>query len=931
MNGCTGSDVITVTVNPLPDVTANPASQDVCHNFATASIIFSSGVTGTVFNWTNDTPSIGLAASGSGNISSFTALNPGTLPVTATITVVPTANGCVGASIEITITVNPIPTLTSSLDPQSICSGVPFFYHPTSSTPGTIFTWTRAFVPNITPATGSGTDDISETLTNSATGPRTVNYLIYLSANGCANPTPYTLVLVVNPIPNFTSSLSPPPICSGSAFSYTPSSSVSGATFNWSRAAVAGITEPANSGTGNPNEVLTNTTALPITVIYAYTVSYAGCTNPSTYNVQVIVKPIPELTSILNPPGICSGNVFSYIPTSNTPGTIFSWSRAAVIGIQEAGTTGTGNPNEILTNTTANSITVIYVYTLSAAGCSNPDTYEVLVDVNPMPVLTSSQTPPAICSGTTFFYEPLSNVTGTTFEWSRASIGGILPIGTTGTGNPNEVLTNTTAFPISVRYVYTLTAGSCQNPTPFNVDVIVNPSPVLSSSLNPPAICSGTEFSYNPTSNTIGTTFQWSRALVAGISNPANTGIDNPNETLINTTNVTVNVTYEYTLTANGCANTQYVIVGVKPNPTVNPVANKTYCDGEAVPVTVLTGPVSGTTFSWTNDNTAIGLGASGTGNIPAFTATNPGNASIIANITITPAANGCNGTLYTYTITINPSPVLTSTQTPDPICSGTEFSYDPTSNVGGTTFAWSRAAVAGISNPAASGSGNPLEVLNNITSLPVNVTYIYTLSSNGCTNPSTYAVVVTVNPIPTLSSTLSPQPICSNTTFSYTPTSGTPGTAFNWNRPAVVGISNLTGSGTGNPNEVLINTTTSSVSVTYIYTLTANGCSNVQNVNVIVKPSPTVDPVDNQEYCNGEAVPETVLSGPVSGTTFSWTNNNTAIGLGPSGTGNVPAFTATNVSPLLIVATITITPTASQLLRHSGHIYYNSLSLCYS
>ena len=106
-------------------------------------------------------------------------------------------------------------------------------------------------------------------------------------------------------------------------------------------------------------------------------------------------------------------------------------------------------------------------------------------------------------------------------------------------------------------------------------------------------------------------------------------------------------------------------------------------------------------------------------------------------------------------------------------------------------TFAWSRAAVPGISNPAASGTGNPHETLINTTVNPVNVTYVYTLSANGCTNPSPYNVVVKVNPTPTLTSTLSPQPICSNTNFSYNPTSGTAGTVFNWHRPPVAGISN--------------------------------------------------------------------------------------------------------------------------------------------
>jgi hypothetical protein len=697
-------------------------------------------------------------------------------------------------------------------------------------------------------------------------------------------------------------------------FNYTPNSNPPppGATFTWSRAAVPGITEPASSGTGSVSEVLTNTTPLPVTVTYIYTVTANGCTNPNTFNVQVVVRPIPVLTSNLNPPGICSGNIFSYTPTSSTPGTTYSWVRYTIPEINEPGTTGLGNINEILTSNVAVPVTVSYFYTLSAAGCTNPTIYEVQVVVSPSPVLISDPTPPDICSGTVFSYTPASNVGGTTFEWSRASVIGISEFGTTGTDNISEVLTNTTALPIPVTYVYTLTADGCVNPTVFNVVVVVNPTPLLSSSLTPPAICSGTLFSYTPTSNTPGTTFAWSRAVVAGISNPAATGTDNPNEILINTTNVTVNVTYVYTLSANGCTHVQNVVVGVKPTPTVNPIADKFYCNGFAVPVTPVTGPVAGTSFAWTNSNTAIGLGASGTGNIPAFTATNPGDDPITATITITPSASGCTGPVFSYIITVYPSPVMTSDLTPPDICSGTEFDYEPESNVDGAIFTWSRAAVAGISNPAASGSGNPHETLINTTVNPVNVTYVYTLSANGCNSPTPYNVVVIVNPTPTLTSTLNPQAICSNTLFSYNPTSGTAGTVFNWTRPAVAGISNPAASGTGNPMEVLINTTTSPIPVIYIYTLTANNCANVQNVTVIVKPSPTVDPVADQEYCNGDAVPETILTGPVTGTTFAWTNNNPSIGLGASGTGNVPAFTATNITPAPLVATITIIPTAA-------------------
>ena len=112
-SGCQGLPVsVIVTVNPGPGVD-DPADQAVCAGSLTAAVNFTGLVPGTVYNWINDTPSIGLAAKGSGNIASFTAVNKGSSPVVATITVTPTFTNAgityTGTPQTFTITVNPLP------------------------------------------------------------------------------------------------------------------------------------------------------------------------------------------------------------------------------------------------------------------------------------------------------------------------------------------------------------------------------------------------------------------------------------------------------------------------------------------------------------------------------------------------------------------------------------------------------------------------------------------------------------------------------------------------------------------------------------------------------------------------------------------------------------------------------------------------------
>ena len=89
-------------------------------------------------------------------------------------------------------------------------------------------------------------------------------------------------------------------------------------------------------------------------------------------------------------------------------------------------------------------------------------------------------------------------------------------------------------------------------------------------------------------------------------------------------------------------------------------------------------------------------------------------------------------------------TPVLTSGLTVT-VNSGENVNYVPTSSQQGTVFTWSRAVVNGISNPAATGSGNINESLVNTTNAPIKVIYTYTLDLNGCKNKQD--VEVTVNP----------------------------------------------------------------------------------------------------------------------------------------------------------------------------------------
>ena len=188
---------------PLVPTVVVPGNQLICNGTSTSAISFSGVVPGTVFKWTNDTPSIGLAATGTGDIASFTAINTGTANITATITVTPEfVNGgvtCSGTAQTFTYIVHPTPNAIATPAAQTICSGGTSAIALTSSVTGTTFTWT-VVQTDVTGATdGSGTS-IAQTLTATGNSQGTATYTITPKANGC-DGTPTTVVITVNPEP----------------------------------------------------------------------------------------------------------------------------------------------------------------------------------------------------------------------------------------------------------------------------------------------------------------------------------------------------------------------------------------------------------------------------------------------------------------------------------------------------------------------------------------------------------------------------------------------------------------------------------------------------------------------------------------------------------------------------------------------------------
>jgi len=917
--------IVTITQDPVPTITNPLLTQTICSS-SLATFNPTSSVAGATFAWTASASAgtiTGFSAAGAGNISEAIT-NSGTTSGTVTYVVTPTGPGpsfCPGTPSNFVVTVDPIPTMTNAILTQSFCSGGTATFIPTADVLNSTFSWTAsASAGTITGFSAAGTGNVNEIINNTGSAQGTVTYVITPTgpaASSCVG-LPINFVVTVDPAPSVTNNPLTQDICSGGNATLQPiTSNVVGATFAWTSSSSAGTTTGNSAaGVGDINEPLNNTANSPGTITYVITASSPGLACPGTpVNFIVNVDPIPAIINVTLTQEVCANTATTFNPQSNVANATFSWTAtgsSANVGGFSAN--GTGNINETLTNSGAVAETVTYVITPTGPAttfCDGPPV-NFVVTVDPVPTITNAVLTQNLCSAGMASFTPVANDPLSTFGWtasgSSANVTGFSPIGV---GNINEAVTNSGSVPETITYVVTPTGPGplfCPG-SPVNFVVTVDPIPAINNATLTQTICSNGTASFTPASNVVGSTFAYtavgSSANVTGFTAAGNGTIS---EILTNSGSVPETVTY--TVTPTGPATTlcpgipSDFVVTVDPIPTVtNAVLTQNFCSGGSANL-VITSNVAGATFAWTasaSAGTITGFSAAGTGDINEVI-TNTGSApgTVIYIITPTgPGTSACAGPSSNFVVTIDPTPTLTNNPLTQTFCSGGTALLGPTSNVAGTTFAWtSSVSSANVTGNTAAGAGNISDVITNTGTTTETITYVITPTGPGLAAcPGTVAnYVVTVDPIPDVSNAVLAQAFCSGGTAAFNPTSSVAGTTFSWTASASSGtVTGFTAAGTGNISDVITNTGAASGTVTYIITPTGNSgnaCVGTP-VNFVVSIDPIAAVTNNpltQAFCSGGTA-TLVPTSNVTGTTFNWTASATSgsvTGYTAAGSGNI-------------------------------------------
>jgi hypothetical protein len=839
-NGCTRADSVTVVVSSVPPTISCPANISLNNTTGLCgrAVTYSTTAGGT------PTPALSYSftgattGTGSGN-GSGAVFNVGVTIVTVTAT---NACGSVNCSFTVTITDNEAPIVT----------------------PGTIagcYASVAAAEAAALAAT-SATDNCSGTLTETASTVGACSAVITVTttdAVGNATAVSYN-TRIDNTAPTVTTgtigscyasvaAAEAAALAATSATDNCPGALVETASTVGTCSAVITIT--TTDGCGNATSVTYNTridntaptvTAGTIGSCYASVAAAEAAALAATSATDNCPGALVETASTV---GTCSavitvtttdgcGNATSVTYNTRidntaptvTAGTIGSCyaSVAAAEAAALAATSATDNCPGALVETASTVGTCSAVITVTTTdGCGNATsvTYNTRIDNTP-PALTCPAAV-TVCGTGAVPAVNIASVTNVTDNCPGA-------ITVTHVGDVVNGFSLTTPYTVSRTYRAT---DGCGNFSECTQTITVNPiatvNAVSNQNLCNAAPTTAVTFSSPATGGTL--VFNWTNTNTAiGLAASGSGAI--PSFTAVNTgtapITATITVTPVFTNAGVSCAGTPITYTyTVKPTPVVNAVANQVLCNGFATTAVNFSGPVSGTTYSWTNSAPSIGLAANGTGNIPAFTATNTSTTTpVVATITVTPSADGCTGAPRTFTITVNPTPAVSLTAFADVCRNAAPFTLTGGSPAGGVYFV--NGVQQTVFNPANYTVGNHI------------ILYRFT-NSFGCVNTATQNIVVLPVPVPA---------------FTVSSASGQclRGNLFTFNNTTSGAVSYLWNFGDNTTSTSFAPFKTYTAAGTYTVRLTAtnsSGCSETITRTVVVHPQP-LTPVVIPEFGNG-------------------------------------------------------------------------------
>ncbi len=864
-SGCTTAsrDSVTATVNDIPSIsTTTPASR--C---GTGTVVLGATASTGTINWY-------ASSTGGSSLGTGTSFTTPSISSTTKYYIDATASGCTTASRDsVTATVNNLPsTPTAGVDGSRTGPGSVNISASVSG--GETIDWYAASTGGSVLSGGTGTT----TFTTPSISTTTIYYAqARNTTTGCVSATRLAVSAIINGTFNAGSIATNQTICSGS----TPSTltSTTGASGGSGTLSYEWQSSTTSSSVGFNSISSTNTStyspgALTQTTYFRRVATTTNADSDTSNVVTITVNPASVGGSISGGASVCTGTNSTTLTLSGYTGSI-QWQKSTT-----SATTGFSNITDSISATlrATNLTTKTYYRAVVTSGiCASANSIVDSTMVSPASVGGSVSGSATVCTGTNSTNLTLSGHTGSIVRWQSSTASdfstGLTNIANTTTTQTASNLTATTYYRAIVK------SGVCDSISSASATVTVNPASVGGSIAGSASVCTGTNSTNLTLSGHTGSIVRWQSSTASDFS----TGLTNiANTTTTHTASNLTATTYYRAIIKSGVCDS---ISSASATVTVSPASvggsfsggNVSVCTGTNSTTLTLSGHTG--SIQWQKSTTSATTGFTNiTDSISAtLRATNLTTKTYYRAVVTSGSCSAANST--TDSIMVSPTSVGGTIAGGASVCTGTNSTNLTLSGHTGSIVRWQSSTASdfstGLTNIA---NTTTTQTASNLTA----TTYYRAIVKSGvCDSISSASATVTVNVIPSISTT-TPASRCGTGTVFLGATAST-GT-INWYASSTGGSSLGTGTSFTTPS---ISSTTK-----YYIDATASGCTTASrdSVTATVNDIPSITATTPASRCGTGTV---VLGATASTGTINWYASST----GGSSLGTGTSFTTPSIS----------------------------------
>ncbi|MFN8255395.1 MAG: DUF6443 domain-containing protein [Bacteroidales bacterium] len=513
------------------------------------------------------------------------------------------------SSASVVVTVNPNSVGGTVSGTTTICAGSNSGTLNLSGYTGSITKWQSSVNG------GTSWTDISNTSSSYTSGVlnQTTWFRATVKSGVCTEANSSNAIITVNPTSVGGTLAGTKTICTGSNSGTLTLSGHTGSISKWQSSVNSGTswTDISNTSSSYTSGALSQTTW------YRVVVKSGICPETYSSNAIITVNPTSVGGTVSGTNTICSGSNSGTLTLSGHTGAITKWQSSVNSGTSW---TDISNTSSSYTSGALNQ-TTWFRATVKSGVCTEANSSNAVITVNPSSVGGTISGTKTICSGSNSGTLTLSGHTGTITKWQSSVNSGTswTDISNTSASYTSGALSQTTWFRATVK------SSTCPEANSGNAVITVNPASVGGSVSGTKTICSGLNSGTLTLSGYTGTITKWQSSVNSGTSwtDISNTSTSYTSGALSQTT------WFRASVKSGVCSevNSSYANITVNTTPTVNITASPGLEVNNGTPVTLTAS--GATTYSWS----------------PGGSTSNPlvVTPTTTTTYTVTGTSNGCN------------------------------------------------------------------------------------------------------------------------------------------------------------------------------------------------------------------------------------------------------------------------------------------------